>query len=146
MKNRLSLSVILLLCLQPVFGNYAFYNKVRKTCETYRVDIVNNGMDLTATNFSLELESKRNDFEMTMLVGFAAAGQAILHQQYLAEKQKGYTPVLPQKIHIAVHVPMGRKGTIIAAEASAIDVKRLAEGSLKSSDFIRLIKDSITTL
>ncbi|MFQ6604160.1 MAG: hypothetical protein ACE5D8_01260 [Fidelibacterota bacterium] len=146
MKNRISLSVILLLFLQPVFGNYAFYNKVRKTCETYRVDIVNSGMELTASNFSLELESKRNDFEMTMLVGFAAAGQALIHQQYLAKMKQRYTPILPQTIQVVVHVPLGRKGTVITARASASNVQRLAEGTLKSSEFIRLIKDSITTL
>jgi hypothetical protein len=41
---------------------------------------------------------------------------------------------------------MGRDKTIFSAEANALLVQELADGSLDSADFMRKIKDSIQTL
>jgi hypothetical protein len=81
-----------------------------------------------------------------MLVGFAAAGKAIIHQKHLQGTISNYNPVIPGQVNVVVTVPMGRDKTIFSAEANAILVQELADGSLDSADFMRKIKDSIQTL
>ena len=97
-------------------------------------------------NFAINLTSRRNNFEMIMLIGFAAAGKAIIHQKYLQGTISNYNPVIPDQVNVVVTVPMGRDNTIFSAEANAILVQELADGSLDSADFMRKIKDSIQTL
>lgn len=103
-------------------------------------------MRLNGDVFTIELESLRNNFEMVMLVGFAASGQAILHQKQMAESKSNFNPLLPNQIEVIVHVPMGRNDTVITAMASSTIVEKLADGSLETSEFMRQIKDSITSL
>ncbi len=145
MKKALLLSVIAAVMLQPVFGNYAFYKKISNTCSSYRIKINDRNMHMNGTVFTVELASKRNDFEMVMLVGFAAVGQAIIHQRELALSKPDFTPMIPEKIEIAVNVPLGRNETIITAIAPAKLVEELADGSLEASEFMRQIKDSISS-
>ena len=97
-------------------------------------------------NFAINLTSRRNNFEMIMLIGFAAAGKAIIHQKHLQGTISNYNPVIPDQVNVVVTVPMGRDKTIFSAEADAILVQELADGSLDSADFMRKIKDSIQTL
>lgn len=146
MKKRIIISIIFVLAIQPLFANYAFYKKVRNTCDAYRIEVVENGMRINGDVFTLELESKRNNFERVMLVGFAAAGRAITYQKELAKSKANYSAVLPNQVEVIVHVPVGRSNTIIMASASSSMVEKLADGSLKASDFMRQIKDSITSL
>jgi hypothetical protein len=97
-------------------------------------------------NFSINLTSRRNNFEMIMLIGFAAAGKAIIHQKHLQGTISNYNPVIPDQVNVVVTVPMGRDNTIFSAEANTILVQELADGTLDSADFMRKIKDSIQTL
>jgi len=146
MKRRTFLFILLFLTAQIAWGNYAFYNTVKKTCEGYRVTIERSDMALENGSFAMTLSSGRNNFEMMMVVGFAAAGQAIRQQYYLAEKHADYNPVVPEKISIKVIVPVERNQMTIFAYASSDLVFQLAEGKIETVDFMRLIKDSIQTL
>ena len=133
---------------EVLFANYAFYRQVTSTCKSYRVEVSSGEMSLSADNknFAINLTSRRNNFELIMLVGFAAAGKAIIHQKYLQGTISNYNPVIPGQVNVIVTVPMGRDNTIFSAEANALLVQELADGSLDSSDFMRKIKDSIQTL
>ena len=146
MMRRIGLFLVFILTMQIAYGNYAFYNTVKKTCEGYRVIIKQDDMEMLQDEFDLNLKSNRNNFEMIMVVGFAAVGQAIRQQYYLAEKHSDYKPYIPEKIAIKVVVPVERNQMTIFAHADAELVRQLAEGKIETVDFMRQIKDSIQTL
>ncbi len=133
---------------EVLFANYAFYRQVTSTCKSYHIEVSSNEMLLSTDNknFAINLTSRRNNFELIMLIGFAAAGKAIIHQKHLKGTISNYNPVIPDQVNVVVNVPMGRDNTIFSAEANAILVQELADGSLDSADFMRKIKDSIQTL
>ena len=128
-------------------ANYAFYRKVTNTCKSYRIEVKADDMDLNLENndFSINLISRRNNFEMIMLIGFASAGQAIIHQRHLQETINNYEAIVPDKVNVVVTVPVGRNNTIFSAEASSAMVQKLADGTVDTADFMRKIKDSIQT-
>ena len=133
---------------EVLLANYAFYRQITSTCKSYRIEVSSNEMLLSTDNknFAINLTSRRNNFEMIMLIGFAAVGKAIIHQKHLQGTISNYNPVIPDQVNVVVTVPMGRDNTIFSAEANAILVQELADGSLDSADFMRKIKDSIQTL
>tara|TARA_B100001540_G_C15756762_1_gene619706 strand:+ start:840 stop:1172 length:333 start_codon:yes stop_codon:yes gene_type:complete len=110
------------------------------------VNADNMDLDIENNDFSINLESRRNNFEMVMLIGFASAGQAIIHQKHLQKTIDNYKAIVPEKVNVVVTVPLGRDKTIFSAEANSSIVQELAEGTLDTADFMREIKDSIETL
>ncbi len=136
---------------QLLFANYGFYRKVANTCKYYRVDIDEKKMQLIKNsdgsyNFSIEMQSLRNNFEMVMLVGFISVGQAINHQESFAKKKPGYKPVIPGDTEVTVSVPVSRDNTIITAKATVDHIRQLSSGKVDTAGFMRLIKNSIQTL
>ena len=100
-RKFFAVSIVLLMSTQVLFANYAFYRKVANTFKFYRIPLDEKKMSLTENadgsyQFSIELTStKRNDFEMPLLVAFISVGQAINHQKTFAKKKPGYNPVIP---------------------------------------------------
>ena len=121
------------------------------TCKFYRVSIDEKKMSLIKNkdgsyNFSIEMESLRNNFEMVMLVGFISVGQAMSHQESFAKKKPGYSAIIPGDTEVTVTVPVSRQNTIITAKATADQIRQLSDGKVDTAAFMRLIKDSIQTL
>ena len=150
-KKILSIAVILVMGSQFVFANYAFYKKVSSTCKYYRVSVDEKKMALTKNadgsyHFSIEMESRRANFEMVLLVGFISVGQAINHQESFSKKRPGYQAVIPGNTLVTVIVPVGRGKSIISAKATAEQVRQLSNGTVDTAGFMRLIKNSIQTL
>ena len=151
-RKIFAVSIVLLMSTQVLFANYAFYRKVANTFKFYRIPLDEKKMSLTENadgsyQFSIELTStKRNDFEMPMLVAFICVGQAINHQQSFAKKKPGYTPVIPGNTAVSVIIPLSRENTIITAKATADQVRQLTDGKIDTAGFMRLIKNSIETL
>ena len=150
-KKILSLAIVIIMSTQFVFANYAFYRKVSNTCKFYRVSIDEKKMSLIKNkdgsyNFSIEMESLRNNFEMVMLVGFISVGQAMTHQESFAKKKPGYNAIIPGDTEVTVTVPVSRQNTIITAKATADQIRQLSDGKVDTAGFMRLIKDSIQTL
>ena len=150
MKSMNKIFIIFLFAVissEVLHANYAFYRKVTNTCKSYRIEVKADDMDLNLENndFSINLISRRNNFEMIMLIGFASAGQAIIHQRHLQETINNYEAIVPDKVNVVVTVPVGRNNTIFSAEASSAMVQKLADGTVDSADFMRKIKDSIQT-
>ena len=81
----------LLVGTDGLWANYAFKKKVISVCNSYRITVESSQFSLGENDFSIDLESGRNNFEMVMLVGFAAAGHAIEHQIQMG-KANAYTP------------------------------------------------------
>lgn len=150
MKSMNKIFIIFLFAVissEVLHANYAFYRKVTNTCKSYRIEVKADDMDLNLENndFSINLISRRNNFEMIMLIGFASAGQAIIHQKHLQETINNYEAIVPDKVNVVVTVPVGRNNTIFSAEASSAMVQKLADGTVDTADFMRKIKDSIQT-
>ena len=150
MKSMNKIFIIFLFAVissEVLHANYAFYRKVTNTCKSYRIEVKADDMDLNLENndFSINLISRRNNFEMIMLIGFAPAGQAIIHQRHLQETINNYEAIVPDKVNVVVTVPVGRNNTIFSAEASSAMVQKLADGTVDTADFMRKIKDSIQT-
>ena len=150
-KKILSLAIVIIMSTQFVFANYAFYRKVSNTCKFYRVSIDEKKMSLIKNkdgsyNFSIEMESLRNNFEMVMLVGFISVGQAMSHQESFAKKKPGYSAIIPGDTEVTVTVPVSRQNTVITAKATADQISQLSDGKVDTAAFMRLIKDSIQTL
>ena len=150
MKSMNKIFIIFLFAVissEVLHANYAFYRKVTNTCKSYRIEVKADDMDLNLENndFSINLISRRNNFEMIMLIGFASAGQAIIHQRHLQETINNYEAIVPDKVNVVVTVPVGRNNTIFSAEASSAMVQKLADGTVDTADFMRKIKVSIHT-
>lgn len=73
--------ISIFLISDDLYGNYAFKKKVKSVCKSYRISIESSQLSLDDNEYSINMESGRNNFEMFMLVGFASAGQAIAHQK-----------------------------------------------------------------
>ena len=130
----------LLVGTDGLLGNYAFKKKVKTVCQSYRITVESSNYSLGENEFSIELESGRNNFEMVMLIGFAAAGQAIEHQIQMG-KTNAYTPETVV-VNVAVPISKGETNMFIAtcSKQMAID---LANGTMDSSDFMQKIKMEI---
>ena len=136
-KYRLSMMLIVsawvLAIASPVLGNMRFYTFVQQTCHAYRVPVAMDqmafeGLESDNLSFSLMLQSRRNNFEEVMLVGYIAVGQAI-HR----------TGVDVRTINITVTIPT--MGDMILFTAATInDVEQLRVGELSSTDFLRQLQ------
>ena len=119
-----------------LFANYAFKKKVKSVCKSYRLTVESSQLSLAIDEFSMTLESNRNNFEMVMLVGFASAGQAIAHQIQL-DLANAYTP---PKVIIFVEAPVSKgEKNIFMASCSSEQAISLAEGRMDSSQFMQEI-------
>ena len=150
-KKIFSFAIVFIISTQFVFTNYAFYRKVSNTCKFYRVSVDEKKMSLIKNNdgsynFTIEMESLRNNFEMVMLVGFISVGQAMTHQESFAKKKPSYKAIIPGDTEVTVTVPVSRQNTIITAKATADQIRQLSDGKVDTAAFMRLIKDSIQTL
>tara|TARA_A100001037_G_C15149309_1_gene638165 strand:- start:1249 stop:1689 length:441 start_codon:yes stop_codon:yes gene_type:complete len=121
---------------EGLFANYAFKKKVKSVCKSYRVTVESSQLSLDIDEFSMTLQSNRNNFEMVMLVGFASAGQAIAHQKQLG-LANAYTPPM---VIISVEAPVSKgEKNIFMASCTAEQAISLAEGRMDSSQFMQEI-------
>tara|TARA_B110000444_G_scaffold260140_1_gene306060 strand:- start:121 stop:555 length:435 start_codon:yes stop_codon:yes gene_type:complete len=132
-----TLFIFSLVSYGSLFPNYAFKKKVKSICSSYRVPVESANMSLETNIFSLSLNSKRNNFEMVMLVGFASAGQAVSHQKSLALSNS----YIPSTILIQVTSPMSKgQSMVIEGTCSVESSIALAEGKMDSAEFMKNIK------
>ena len=136
MKSKISLILSIILMGPSLYANYAFKKKVKAVCGSYRVEVNSSQFLIEPNQFTINLESGRNNFEMYMLVGFASAGQAISHQKQM-KLSNSYTP---SDIIVSVAVPIskGEFNTFIASCKSEEAIS-LANGILDSSVFMKNI-------
>ena len=124
------------LCLgfaEPAWANLRFFSIVQQTCKSYRIPVTAQQMDLQETaegvnDFTIALESRRNNFEEVMLVGYIAVGNAIAR-----------TGLNVQTINITVTIPSA-DNMLLMTTANASLVEQLRLGEVKSSDFMRQLQ------
>lgn len=135
-RGTVSTSLILgwlLVLATPALSNVRFFSIVQQICNSYRVSVTMDRMSLEGaetdhTLFQLRLQSRRNNFEEVMMIGYIAAGQAIAR-----------TGVEVQTIDIIVTIPKA-DNMLIMTSASIGLVEQLRTGKLKSSEFMRQIQ------
>ena len=133
----------LILNADGLFGNYAFKKKVKTICKSYRIPIESSQLSLDTDEFSITMESGRNNFEMFMLVGFASAGQAITHQKQMG-LANAYTP---GTVRVSVEVPISKGDfNTFVANCSADMAISLADGRMDSSEFMQEIMKNMEIL
>tara|TARA_B100000029_G_C17280851_1_gene853378 strand:- start:39 stop:479 length:441 start_codon:yes stop_codon:yes gene_type:complete len=126
----------LILCTDGLFANYAFKKKVKSVCKSYRITVESSKLSLDDEEFSMTLESNRNNFEMAMLVGFASAGQAIAHQKQMG-LANAYTP---SAVRVIVEAPVSKGELKIFMATCTSDMAiSLADGRMDSSQFMQEI-------
>ncbi len=133
----------LILNADGLFGNYAFKKKVKTVCKSYRIPVESSQLSLDTDEFSITMESGRNNFEMFMLIGFASAGQAITHQKQMG-LANAYTPG-PVRVSVAVPISKGDFNTFMA-NCSADMAISLADGRMDSSEFMQEIMKNMEIL
>lgn len=123
------------LCLAlvtPVLANVKFYSVVQRVCRSYRVPVTMQNMRLDyppdGTTFDLALQSRRNNFQEVMLVGYIASGQAIAR-----------TGVDVRTITITISIPKADNRLLMTSADVAL-LNQLRLGKIKSSEFIRQIQ------
>ncbi len=94
-------------------------------CKVDQMKLVDADEDKQA--FYINLKSNRNNFEMVMLVGFIAAGEAMK------------IGIEPDVFFVRVQIPLG-EGFELLATASKEDLKRLMSGEINTAQFARLIQ------
>ncbi len=137
-KHQRLISVLLLLgwCLvlaTPVRANLRFYSIVQQVCKSYRVPVTMDEMELAELEsdnptFTLALQSRRNNFEEVMLVGYIACGQAIAR-----------TGIEVKTINITVTIPKADHMLLVTTADVAL-VNQLRLGEIKSSEFMRQLQ------
>ena len=144
-SKRILFTVLFALILNAdgLFGNYAFKKKVKTVCKSYRIPVESSQLSLDTDEFSIAMESGRNNFEMFMLVGFASAGQAITHQ-----KQMGLANAyMPGTVRVSVAVPISKGDfNTFMANCSADMAISLADGRMDSSEFMQEIMKNMEIL
>ncbi len=150
-SKLLLLVFILLLGIEGLWANYAFYRTVTNTCKSYRIETQAGEMyfgseEKSKDKFYFAVKSNRNNFEMALIVAFVSVGQAVKHQRYMVKKGLIEKSAEPKTVHVTVNVPITRDDLVISASATAEQVVQLANGKIDSAEFMHLIKNSMVTL
>lgn len=130
--KRILIFFVIVLLATPVFANFKYFKMVQRSAEVYRVECAVDQMKLVGADegkkaFYLILKSNRNNFEMVMLVGFIAAGEAMK------------VGIEPDVFFVRVQIPLG-EGFELLATASKEDLKRLMSGDINTAQFARIIQ------
>jgi hypothetical protein len=111
-------------------ANMRFYSIVQQVCKSYRVPAGLDQMKLEEMEsdnptFHMVLQSRRNNFEEVMMVGYIASSQAIAR-----------TGLGIKTIMITVTIPKSDNMMLMTtADVSLVEQLRL--GKIKSSEFMR---------
>ena len=131
MRKTIQLTAAFLLISQTLFANQKYFNEVKKVAKSYRIETSFENMKVVKDEkgkdvFYITLASNRNNFEMVMLVGYIAAGQAM---------KSGFEP---SSVFVTVDVPLG-EGFRLLTTATTEDLKQLLSGKITTKTFVRRV-------
>ncbi|UCD38358.1 MAG: hypothetical protein JSW54_02445 [Fidelibacterota bacterium] len=117
----------------PARANLRFFSIVQQVCKSYRVPVTLDQMSMegeegTNPTFNIALQSRRNNFEEVMLVGYIASSQAIAR-----------TDMEVKTINITVTIPKADNMLLMTTADIAL-VEQLRLGEIKSSEFMRQLQ------
>ena len=110
-------------------SSQTYFNEVKKSAKAYRIEVSFENMKIVKDQngkdaFYITIASNRNNFEMVMLVGYIAAGQAM---------KTGFEP---SAVFVTIDVPLG-EGFRLLTTASTEDLKQLLSGKINTQMFVR---------
>ena len=85
------------------------------------------GYEKGKDSFYITLASNRNNFEMILLVGYIAAGQAM---------KTGFEP---ETFFVSVDVPLG-EGFRLVTSTTKEDLQQLLSGKINTAQFVKLVE------
>lgn len=165
MMNKIIISLLILITspLEPAWGidqksdisssndfTFVFINNTRSILKYYRINLAEEGISLTEgpnNNMVLgvTINTRRNNFEEALLLGFASVGKAISYASEKASDSNGKI-FYPSVITVQCRVPLGRNGTSVSASANSKIVTQFVDGTLPASQFWWEIHDSFQTV
>lgn len=134
-STLLAVIVFFTLVSGVALGNSRYYSSVQQICKAYQIEVDYNRMSLSEAadgtkDFCVTINSARNNFDRIMLIGFYAAGKAML---YLKEDI--------QTVNIIVSVEYKGVENIMAT-AVKDDILAYVEGKMSSAEFVKKLKFS----
>ena len=132
MRKTILLTAVFLFASQGLFADQKYFNEVKKVAKSYRIETSFENMKIVKDEkgkdvFYITLSSNRNNFEMVMLVGYIAAGQAM---------KSGFEP---SSVFVTVDVPLG-EGYRLLTTATTEDLQQLLSGKITTKNFVRRVK------
>ena len=132
MRKTILLAPVFLFASQGLFADQKYFNEVKKVAKSYRIETSFENMKIVKDEkgkdvFYITLSSNRNNFEMVMLVGYIAAGQAM---------KSGFEP---SSVFVTVDVPLG-EGFRLLTTSTTEDLKQLLSGKITTKNFVRRVK------
>tara|TARA_B100001750_G_scaffold229111_1_gene224181 strand:- start:168 stop:572 length:405 start_codon:yes stop_codon:yes gene_type:complete len=132
LRKTILLAAVFLFVSQGLFADQKYFNEVKKVAKSYRIETSFENMKIVKDEngkdvFYITLSSNRNNFEMVMLVGYIAAGQAM---------KSGFQPI---SVFVTVDVPLG-EGFRLLTTATTEDLKQLLSGKITTKNFVRRVK------
>ena len=133
---KLLLSLLLFQTLTIASVESDFYRIVHKVCKAYRVgtgaeNMALNYIDKNKLSFIITLDSRRNNYDMVLMVGFIASGKAIDEVFYNNDSIKESW----KEIDVTVQVPLTRTGIVVKAKADASFVVQFSRGEISTLEF-----------
>ena len=132
MRKTILLAPVFLFASQGLIADQKYFNEDKKVAKSYRIETSFENMKIVKDEngkdvFYITISSNRNNFEMVMLVGYIAAGQAM---------KSGFQP---SSVFVTVDVPLG-EGFRLLTTATTEDLKQLLSGKITTKNFVRRVK------
>tara|TARA_B100000315_G_scaffold53216_1_gene47549 strand:+ start:282 stop:1325 length:1044 start_codon:yes stop_codon:yes gene_type:complete len=129
---------------------YGFINNTRSLLRYYRINLAGEGLSLVEgpnnnSILDVSINTRRNNFEEAMMLGFASVGKAITYQLEKAGESEGKL-FYPSIITVQCRIPLGRNGTSVSASANSKIVIQFVDGTMPASQFWWEIHDSFQTV
>ena len=124
---------IILIIPATVSADSNYFSSVQQICSAYQLSLNYDNMNLRtladgSEELTINLESARNQFDRVMLIGFYAAGKAMVYHSKPIEK-------------VTVVISVAYKGVEnIVANASRENIMKFVNGEISSSEFVRKVK------
>lgn len=132
-KSLLTLIIGIGLLSGMMFAKSDFCSSVQQICNAYQVAVDYNRMNLIdigdgQEEFSMTMNSERNQFDRILVIGFYAAGKAMTYHR---------EPI--QKVTVIISVAYKSTENIVAS-ATRENIVKFVDGELSTSEFIRRVK------
>ena len=150
---RILITCILLVSLLPankrvlsIADSRPFVNDVIKGMSYFRIEYDDRALSLSEIEkgnilFTLQINSRRNNFEEVIILSFGCIGRAIRNQLNLAVKS-GRKVIVPSIVTIECYIPMGRNNTFLVSSVNNKMLVQFVEGEVTAEMLWREINNA----
>jgi len=94
------------------------------------------------TVFRISLESRRNNFEEVVILGFSCVGK-VMQREMHKEQKSDYVALLPSIVTVHCSIPVGRDGSQLTASTSSVVLRNFIDGTITASEFWNEVMNSL---